>query len=925
MTKIRRTPVIDEIEIIEEAREIDAHDMTEFPEQLARELWEREEQEERARHEEHQRQLESGKNTIGEIFSFQTGAKISEEEIQARIQNSLAEAQDKELDQIIDDLCQTSCAFFCQEVLTGSQEYGDRFFISEHHQQWDELIQQHDRLCVLAPRDHGKCGTGEELLLTPEGKRIQLVDWKGGELIAFDEKTKTLIQTYAPPVRENGKKQTLKIKLRSGREIRVTENHPFYVKNKGWVQAQDLFRQDKIAIVKKYPENIGTQHVQDPWLLGLLLGDGKCQGTAILATVFDAQVLHELKILTMQRNWAFRTVDNGLNWQIGIPNGQQTIKWKMEHHKKIPPYVFLAQAKYIKEFLAGYLDSNGHFDLELNGAIEMYSTNKELLQDMQHLFSRIGVPSRLATSPRRLRIEGEALRLLDEQVRLRSYKRHTLKTMADAQHITSNDGQILFDQVDEILPNGDRMTYALSVPEHCTYCANEIINHNTYFFDYGYPLWKATTMPGSIGYIFSATAPQAERILEDIKDEIIRNPELRYLKPDVNGKHNRWSARYIRLTNGSRIYARGFGTKVRGAHPHWLVVDDGLNDETIYSETTRKKEIEYFKTAISNMIVPGGQIIVVGTPFHAQDLYADLAENEEYHFAKYQAIDKNEQALWPERYDKERLEAKKREIGSICFTREFLCEPIADDMSLFPKSLFRGQQVEEFNLTLGMEKKFWEQAGISIYMGVDFALSSSVQADFTVIWTMGVDGFGNRWIIDIQRQRGLPYQEQLSLINQVARKYEPGLIFLEANQMQRIFGEELIRTSDLPIKQFTTGVEKHSLEKGVPSLRVLLENAKFRIPRGDARAIELTDIWIDEMNCFTWHDGKLQSVGGHDDMVMACWICDQAIRRGGFSFTFGEEEDDGLSLDEFLAKQMGEEPQSEEQKREASLVDNLLL
>ena len=87
--------------------------------------------------------------------------------------------------------------------------------------------------------------------------------------------------------------------------------------------------------------------------------------------------------------------------------------------------------------------------------------------------------------------------------------------------------------------------------------------------------------------------------------------------------------------------------------------------------------------------------------------------------------------------------------------------------------------------------------------------------------------------------------------------------------MQRIFGDELIRTSDLPIKKFHTGVQKHSLDKGVPSLRVLLENGKFRIPRGDARSVELTDIWIDEMRSFTWHDGKLASVGGHDDTVMA--------------------------------------------------------
>ncbi len=333
------------------------------------------------------------------------------------------------------------------------------------------------------------------------------------------------------------------------------------------------------------------------------------------------------------------------------------------------------------------------------------------------------------------------------------------------------------------------------------------------------------------------------------------------------------------------------------------MVDDGLNDETAYSETVRKKEIEYFFTAITNMIVPGGQIIVVGTPFHQMDLYAELEKNKSYAFRRYQALKPDGTALWPERYNTTKLEAKKEEIGTIRFTREFQCEPIGDDMSLFPGHLFRGDPTEQLNMKLGMSAKFWDSAGITRYMGVDFALSSSVKADYTVIWTMGVDKLGNRWIVDIQRAHGLPYQEQQSLIVEAARKYKPSLIFLEANQMQRIFGDELIRKTDLPIKKFITGVQKNSLETGVPSVRILLENQKFRIPRGDARSVEETNVWIEEMRSFTWAGGKLQGVGGHDDTVMACWICDQAIKQGGFSFSFGDEKDDVAAqeeLDDFL-------------------------
>ena len=434
----------------------------------------------------------------------------------------------------------------------------------------------------------------------------------------------------------------------------------------------------------------------------------------------------------------------------------------------------------------------------------------------------------------------------------------------------------------------------------------------TYFFDFAYPIWKAMMNPGGSGFIFSATKIQAERILEDIKSEIENNPKLRWLMP---GKKDKWSSSHIRLSNGHRIYARGFGTRVRGAHPQWIVVDDSLNDETAYSETVRQKQVDYFYTAITNMVVPGGQIIVVGTPFHRMDLYGDLKENAEYKFATYPAEtapgQPHNRALWPERYSLEDLARRRAEIGSIRYTREFLCEPVADDMSLFPSYLFKGQPTEQYTLKLGMDADFWKQAGVEIYMGVDFAMSTSVEADYTVVFVIGKDNHGNRWVIDIKREKGLAYQHQLSLINSVARKYDPALIFLEDNQMQRIFGDELIRTSDLPIKKFTTGVQKNSLDKGVPSLRVLLENHKVRIPRGDADTVAMTDIWIDEMRSFTWNEGKLQSVGGHDDTVMAMWICDQAIRQGGFQFSFGDEYGNTSQADKdnLLMELTGEVPE----------------
>lgn len=447
------------------------------------------------------------------------------------------------------------------------------------------------------------------------------------------------------------------------------------------------------------------------------------------------------------------------------------------------------------------------------------------------------------------------------------------------------------------------------IAEHNRLCVLAPRDHGkSYFFSFAYVIWRVWREQDGRGFIMSATERQAQRILEDIVGEVETNSKLRHLVPDTKSR-KRWSSNYVRFANGHRLYAKGYGTKIRGFHPHYIVADDVVNDESAYSETIRKKQIDYWNSAVTNMILPDGQIIAVGTPLHRADLYGHLRENPEYHFQKYQAVDPEwTRSLWPERYSLledppqgiASLPRRRREIGSIQFTREFMTDPVADDMSLFPGRLFRGDPVEQFQLRLGMPAEYWDELGVTRFMGIDLAISSNVGADYTVVWVMGLDSHGNRWIVDIHRERGMAYQDQLSLFNRVGRIYSPALVVIEENQMQRIFGDELIRTSDLPIKKFHTGTQKNALDKGIPSLRVLLENQKFRIPRGDKRSVELTDIWIDEMNSLTVEDGKIISVGEHDDTPMACWICDQGIRMGSFGFSFGEDVDLDGDLDSEL-------------------------
>jgi len=419
----------------------------------------------------------------------------------------------------------------------------------------------------------------------------------------------------------------------------------------------------------------------------------------------------------------------------------------------------------------------------------------------------------------------------------------------------------------------------------------------SFFFSFAYAIWRSyyawippilysgfKSIPKiSMGYIFSNTQDQAIKFLEIIRNELEMNPKLQHLVPEK--KDNNWNKTEMRLSNRAVLRARGWGTSVRGAHPCWAICDDVLNDESIYSEITRKKQVDYFFSAVTPMIVPGGQIVVIGTPFHGEDLYQKLSENKSYVFKKYPALDAYDRPLWPTRYTKEHLHSKRDEVGSTRFAREYLCEPVSDESSLFPEKIIADCYDFQYEMPTHLTPE--DRKNLMVFTGVDLALSSTVGADYTVITTLGVDKFKNRWLLDIRRKKGLSMTEQLREIEDVYVNYRPLKVLIEDNGFQRVFRDELVKNTDIPVEGFTTTAQnKNSLEKGVPSLQILFENKKFVIPRKTERDRRITDFLINELKCFTWQDGKLQGLGAHDDCVMSLWIASEACSAYQFSFSF---------------------------------------
>lgn len=442
------------------------------------------------------------------------------------------------------------------------------------------------------------------------------------------------------------------------------------------------------------------------------------------------------------------------------------------------------------------------------------------------------------------------------------------------------------------------------VHRHRKLCIEAARDHGkSFYFSNAYAAWKLygyskphgkqfsarpTKSNSNRGYLFSFSLQQSVDLMEILKGTIESNDILRdRLFPDTRNS-GAWASTNIVCKNGARLTCKGFGSSVRGAHPFWIVVDDGLKDNVIYSQLQRQKSIDYFHSVIMNMLVPGGQIIVVGTPFHASDLYGDLKSKKGWFVIEYPAIFPDGRILWPQRWSFFDLMDKRSTQGNIIFSRENLCRPITNEASIFPLKVLERSLLRMENYTLVRNRDDFPIKFNKVVTGCDFAISANVGADYTVFTTWGVDDeTGERWLLNFHRQKGMTYNEQMQTLRGINARFRPDTMVLEQNTFQQIFVQEADRQG-LPVIGHTTGIDKYDLKSGWPGISADFERGKIHIPIGDDYSRNVKDLIFSDLGSVAFTDKGLQSVGDHDDISSSFWLAKLGANliTTGFKYTF---------------------------------------
>lgn len=347
---------------------------------------------------------------------------------------------------------------------------------------------------------------------------------------------------------------------------------------------------------------------------------------------------------------------------------------------------------------------------------------------------------------------------------------------------------------------------------------------------FAYPLWRLLFGKSKFACIFCSSKEMAESAVQNIKIEIETNDVIWEDFGECEGSV--WKSDFISLENGSALKGFGEGSAVRGVRykehrPDLVICDDVLKDESARTKAQRDKIYNWFLRAV----LPLGQnafTIIVNTIFHYDDLPSRLlkriteGELSDWAGFRFQAFAPNGESLWPAYWTVEKLNEKKRELGSAAFSTEYMNEPVSDEERIFKSDWF----------------KFYESVDVRrlrVFMGVD---PSAGKHDEFAIFTLGVSEDGTLYELD-EWAECCSVDEAVTALVQKYIAFSPIAIGFESVGFQTIYKRYILEKAAragvyLPIREMKTGgVGKER----VLALSPLIENGMMKFRTGHKKTI----------------------------------------------------------------------------------------
>lgn len=288
--------------------------------------------------------------------------------------------------------------------------------------------------------------------------------------------------------------------------------------------------------------------------------------------------------------------------------------------------------------------------------------------------------------------------------------------------------------------------------------------------------------------------PFSQDIGSDCRN-IMQSPHFKQVFPKFRFRAGGLSREKLQAGEGGMAAFVGKGGSITGRGADILIIDDPIKDsEEAQSVTQRQKLWEWFtQVAMTRLMTKFACVVVVHTRWHEDDLIGRITDPtnpcySEGEAAKWKiinlpaiAIDKDPlgrktgEALWPERFDLDFLNAAKS-LDARGFSALYQQQPTPDD-----GDLFRAEWIVHY-------EKSQLPTDLRIYAASDHAIGEDkTRNDATVMVVGGVDNYGDLYILDVWWEKQ-GADKQVEAMLRLAKQWKPVLWFAEKGHISKAIG-----------------------------------------------------------------------------------------------------------------------------------------
>lgn len=369
------------------------------------------------------------------------------------------------------------------------------------------------------------------------------------------------------------------------------------------------------------------------------------------------------------------------------------------------------------------------------------------------------------------------------------------------------------------------------------------------FISHALPVWYLSEYPDRRVILTSYEAEFAATFGAKVRESLKGHPSIfrKQLRKDTD-KH------FTIVGHRGYMQTAGVGGPITGKGADLIIIDDPVkNAEQAGSPTYRKRVWDWYRSTVFTRLSGNAILIVVMTRWHNDDLAgrliraSDSGEGDRFHTVSLPALAGTNdplgravgEALAPELYSRDQLEAIKRVVGPYWWSSLYGNSPSSDETQIILRT-------------------WWQQYDVPpnfefVYQSWDTAMKDDESNDYSCCTTWGVGRLG-LYLIDIFYEK-LQYPQLREAVKNLASRHNPNVILIEDKSAGTSVIQDLRVNTRLPIVPW-------AVDGGSKVLRLRLNSGLFYsgrvfIPYGP----QYTDL-IEEIAQFpkVEHDDRTDSV-----------------------------------------------------------------